>query len=336
MDEYPYEEVHWAKQDGRWLGIGEIENLFENQFSRNELANLRRRALVHASRKVYQSSDDGIAKNLLKDVKDGDILRITPNGQVTQVDNQTRNLAEFGADEQVWETNAQQKSFTYEVATGESLPSGTPFRLGVQLAGAVRSHFDLKREKLGLFFKRVVMEFMVPIFMANTDKEKVLTFKLDEDGVQDMKEAIAEVAAYNSAFEALTFDNPPDYPSLKAKALQEIEQRPYLFVQAFKDMYKNAKQHMELVITGEEMDISAKIETWKTIFQIISQNPMALSDPNSRAILSKIAGLAGENIESVLSNIPPQQMPMAGIGAGQQQPAGFQVPQAQPGQAMSL
>ena len=76
LDEYPYEEVHWAKQDGRWLGIGEIENLFENQFSLNELANLRRRALMWASRKVYQSPDDGIAKNLLKDVKDGDILRI--------------------------------------------------------------------------------------------------------------------------------------------------------------------------------------------------------------------------------------------------------------------
>src|SRR3990167_9431014 len=111
----------------------------------------------------------------------------------------TATLAEFNSDEQVWDTNAQQKSFTYEVATGETLPSGTPFRLGVQLAAAVRSHFDLKREKLGLFFKRVVMEFMIPIFKAQAEKEKILTFQMDEDGMNDMKEAIAEVAAYNAA-----------------------------------------------------------------------------------------------------------------------------------------
>lgn len=336
IDEYPYEEVHWAKQDGRWLGIGEIENLFENQFSVNELANIRRRALMWASRKVYQSSDDGIARNLLRDVKDGDILRITPNGNVTQVDTATRALAEFSSDEQVWEQNSQQKSFTYEVATGEALPSGTPFRLGVQLAAAVRSHFDLKREKLGLFFKRVVMEFMIPIFQKEMDKEKILTFQLDEDGVNDMKQAIAEVAAFNAAQEALTFDNPPDYPSIKARALQEMEQRPFLFVQAFKEMYKNMESHLELVITGEEVDIASKIETWKNIFQIISANPMALADPNSRNVLKKIAGLAGENIDSVLSSAPPMMQPM-GQPAGQAgQSAGFQVPTAQPSNSMSL
>ena len=332
LDEYPYEEVHWAKQDGRWLGIGEIENLFENQFSLNELANLRRRALMWASRKVYQSPDDGIAKNLLKDVKDGDILRISPNGQVTQVDTATRTLAEFNSDEQVWDTNAQQKSFTYEVATGETLPSGTPFRLGVQLAAAVRSHFDLKREKLGLFFKRVVMEFMIPIFKAQAEKEKILTFQMDEDGMNDMKEAIAEVATYNAAREAVMMNNPPDYPSIKARALQEIERRPFLFVQIFKEMYKNMKYHLELVITGEEVDIASKIETWKNIFQIISANPMALVDQNSRNVLKKVAGLAGENIDSVLSSIPMQPMgqPMGQPTQPAQESAGFQVPTAQP------
>ncbi len=337
VDEYPYEEVHWAKQDGRWLGIGEMENLFENQFSANELANLRRRALVHSSRRLYQSSDDGIARNLLRDVKDGDILRITPNGQVTQVDNQTRSLAEFSSDEQVWDQNSQQKSFTYEVATGETLPSGTPFRLGVQLAAAVRSHFDLKREKLGLFFKRVVIEFMIPIFQSQAEKEKILTFQMDEDGMNDMKEAIAEVAAYNAAQEALMSDNPPDYPSIKAKAFQEIEQRPFLFVQIFKEMYKNMKNHLELVITGEEVDIASKIETWKNIFQIISANPMALSDPNSRNVLKKIAGLAGENIDSVLSAAPPMMAQPMGQPMGQStQPQGFQVPTAQPSNSMNL
>ena len=62
----PYEEAHWMRIDGRWLGVGEIENQFENQVSRNMTANLRKRAMYWSSKHVFQSSDTEIAKNLIR------------------------------------------------------------------------------------------------------------------------------------------------------------------------------------------------------------------------------------------------------------------------------
>ena len=119
----PYREAHWKRQDGRWLGIGEVENQFENQVSRNMLTNLRRKNLMWSAKKIFQSPDDTVARNLIKDVKNGDVLNIMPNGNITQIDMSTRAQGEFTAAENVWEQNSDQKSFTFEIATGKSMPS---------------------------------------------------------------------------------------------------------------------------------------------------------------------------------------------------------------------
>jgi len=158
IERRPYEEVHWKKVDGRWLGVGEIENQFENQVFRNMITNLRRRGLLWAGKKIFQSPDTEIAKNLVRDVKDGEVLRIMPNGNITQVNTSTQALGEFQSAIQEIDQNSNEKSFTFEVATGEALPSGTPFRLGVMMSNAVNAHFALKRENLGLFFEGVVYE----------------------------------------------------------------------------------------------------------------------------------------------------------------------------------
>jgi hypothetical protein len=139
----PFQEAHWKRQDGRWLGIGEVENLFENQIARNMIANLRRRALLWSSKKIFQSADETVSKNLIRDVKDGDVLRIMPNGNVSQIDMASREVGEFQSTEQMWEENSNQKAFTYDAATGQTPPSGTPFRLQVMVSNAVGSHLSL-------------------------------------------------------------------------------------------------------------------------------------------------------------------------------------------------
>ena len=172
-DDFPYEEEHWDKQDGRWLGIGEVENQFENQFAKNLSANLRRRSLLWAAKKIFQSTDESIQRNLVKDVKDGQVLHIAPNGNITQIDMASRHLADFNLMDQAIEENANQKSFTFESATGEQPPSGTPFRLQYMLSNAVTSHFDAMKEKLGLFLIRSYYNQIIPIFKKETKEHTI-------------------------------------------------------------------------------------------------------------------------------------------------------------------
>lgn len=316
IKERPYLEVHWKKQDGRWLGIGEVENLFENQISRNMIANLRRRALLWSSKKIFQSPDDTVARNLVRDVKDGDIIRIMPNGNITQVDMTSKEVGEFQSTEDVWEKNSDQKSFTFEVATGEALPSGTPFRLGVVMSNAVNSHFSLKREKLGLFLKKLVVEYVFDIFKKENSKEHTATLFGDENGLQDIKNIASEIEYNNQVWKAFLSDSPlPDSDELKQHIQSLYQQKSHIFVKIPDKFYNDIKHHIELVITGEEVDVAAKIATFTTLYQALVQQ----GDPRAEQVLAKIMSLSGENMEAAIGNKQPPQQP---IGMPQNAPQG--------------
>lgn len=313
----PYQEVHWKRQTGRWLGVGEVENQFENQIVRNLTANMRRRALMWSTKKIFQSTDTELPANLVTDVKDGDVLRIDGNGQVSQVNIQTQNLAEFQANEQMWEQNSNQKSFTFEVATGEALPSGTPFRLGVLLSNAANSHFGLKRENLGLFFKRVVNELVWPVFEKQNQKEKIINLASDEDGVAGLKRAIINAYINTELKNILLSGKIPNAELVRQKITQDIEQRENLFLKRPEGFYKTMKASVDLVITGESVDIPKRIETLTNVFNALSQK----GDPRADQVLEKIVAYAGENLEATAG------MGMAPQNAAQQ-PAGAQIQQA--------
>lgn len=310
VKERPYLECHWKKQDGRWLGIGEIENQFENQVARNMIANMRRRALLWSSKKIFQSPDDTINKNLIRDVKDGDVLSIAPNGNITQVDMASRQIGEFQSAEQVWESNSDQKSFTYEVATGEALPSGTPFRLGVVLSNSVNSHFELKREKLGLFLKKIIYEFVFDIFKRENKKEHTLTLFGTEEGLNDLKKVASEIELNKRIFDWAMSDSKevPNFEMLKQAIEESYKQESHLFITIPEGFYDTIKHHIELTITGEEMNVQTKVQSYTQLYQSLVQ----AGDPRSEQILSKIMDLTGDNLEAVLGKqMEAQQMNVA-------------------------
>ncbi len=303
ITERPYREAHWNKQHGRWLGIGVMEDLLENQQAKNIIINLQRRALHWSSKRIWQSVNSDItAKNLVKDVEDGSILEVGQGGAITQVDMTNKASGEFQNFINEWEKNADQKSFTYEVATGEALPSGTPFRLGVVLSNSVNSFFNLKREKLGLFLSKVVNDFLVPQFMREIgNKDRILAMFSDEAGFEVIKEADKAFVRSEAARISLLSGKPVDANTL-IDAVAPYETATTLFHSLDPKYYDDYKFKYLFTFTGEEVDIPAKIETLKTIYQIFAQQ----GDPRAEKVLERITALSGEN--------------MSMFGAAQQKP----------------
>jgi len=316
VKERPYEECHWRKQDGRWLGIGEVENQFENQIARNMIANLRRRALLWSSKKIFQSPDENVAKNLIRDVKDGQVLRIMPNGNITQVDMASREVGEFQSTEQIWEDNSNQKSFTYEVATGEAMPSGTPFRLGVVLSNAVSSHFGLKREKLGMFLKKVVFEQIFDIFKKEKRREHKYLVFAGEKGVDNLKKKVAEIKFNQRIREIMSSDGKMPNPEvLRLEIEEEIKNKDVMEFIVPDSVYDEAKVYMNLNITGEDLNVETKITTLTTLYQTLATK----GDPRADTILDRIVALTGDNLEALIG---VQQQALQQIQAPQPQAQG--------------
>jgi len=321
IDERPYEEVHWARVDGRWLGVGEIENQFENQIFRNMITNLRRRGLLWAGKKIFQSTDTEIAKNLVRDVKDGQVLKIMPNGNITQVNTATQSLAEFQAATNEIDENSNQKSFTFEVATGEAMPSGTPFRLGVVMSNAVNAHFALKRENLGLFFESVVYEQLFPIFKKENNKAETMMIPMGEEGVEALMEEVEKVYVWQMYKDELLKGKLPDAEAIKMAVEEKIKNRKFQAVNLPEKFWDNLKVSTQLVITGESVNLEKRLETLTNLYNTLSQtNPQA-----AEKVLGKILALTGENYDTLAGVKQGQENPML-QGTGMPQGGGQMAP----------
>lgn len=309
VSKLPYREAHWSKQHGRWLGCGVMEDLVENQQAKNIIVNLIRRSLHWSSKRVLQSStSDVIAKNLVKDVADGEILEVGVNGQINQVDLTSKSNGEYQQFLNEWERNSDQKSFTYEVATGESLPGGTPFRLGVVLSNAVNSYFKKKQEYLGLFLKKCIIDFLIPQFMKDMQNEaRVLAMFSGESGYEVVKKAALDFVRCQAANISLMTGKEVD-PTAIEQIVTPFEEAQALF---FKNVdYTNYKFKFDLDVTGEDVDIQGKTETLKSLFTLLAQQ----GDPRAEKVLERIADLAGETmsqfgVPQAKPQIPPGYAP---------------------------
>lgn len=292
--ECPMEEAWFEKIDGRWLGRGPVEAQLENQVATNLTTNLRRKALLHSSKRLYQTASEELEKNLVQDVRDGQVIYVGQNGKIEPIVNESRNIAEFSADDAVWDKTIQQTSFTFEVATGESMPSGTPFRLGVILSQAVESYYNLKREYFALFLKRSFFSQLIPMFAKQT-KEHTLAVSVSSEGVTYLKEAMVEYQARQRVKESLLNGQVPDVDGIKQEVEAELIKSPYFYVEVPEGFYKNVKYQLDLNITNESQDVAKEIETLTTLYQSLVQ----AGDPRADRVLETIITKTGNSLEAI-------------------------------------
>lgn len=299
--ERPYYEFHWDKLDNRWLGYGEWEKQFENQVMRNFIENSRRRSILWSSKKVFQSSSDVAQGSLVTDVKDGEVVKIEQGGEIGQIDFSTRALADFNAATGVWAENTTQKSFTFEVATGESMPSRTPFKLGAVLSSAVMAHYERKKEKLGIELTKIIVDCVIPKFLSDTSDEHILKLSNGDTGVEILKEFIARERA-NKTYYDLVFSKLilPDYEQVYQQELDNINSEKIVFAKVVKNFYKDINYHVTVEVTGESINTESKLTTYTSLLQTIAPNPAMLNVPEVRQILSALLSQTGDSLESVI------------------------------------
>lgn len=297
VNERPYMETHFEKVEGRWLGKGVAEKQFENQMAANMTANMQRRSLDFSSKKIFQTTDSNIADNLLTRVQDGQVLELE-DGEIAQVNTSSQSLPDFQQHQQTWKQNSDKKAFTFEAATGESMPSGTPFRLGAILSKSVNSHFNRKREELGNFFRNVTRDFILPTFKKDKRKKHTMTFFAGEAGVSKLAQEIAEQEAQKRIKEELLKGNLLDPRQAKQEVREELLSQDEIFMEIPDGFFDKIKAKTDIVLTGESENVSSRISTLKTNFQLLQKQ----GDPRAQKVLEKINALAGENMSVIAGN----------------------------------
>lgn len=323
-DKMPYKKLDLFKIEGRALGLGITEILFDLQIRRNEMGNQKADSMRITSKTLFQTRDQNIDGNMLTDLLNGDI--IIADQPITQIDTTERNLGAYAQEEQNIIKDTRDLTSAQEITTGESLPSRTPYRLGVLQLQQASKLFEFIKENNGIFIQEVFEEWVIPRFEKDIDKDmvfeiydhKTLRAVVESDVNRRLNNGIKKIVLATGQYP------PKQEIEFLKEALMGDADKPQ-FVETIKGYFKNFSKTLYIDITGEQHNTAQEVETMSNMLQLLAQNPAITQDPQLRDLLMGIATKTGIDPTILPSGQAPAQQP----ALNQTSPLGGQVPLAQ-------
>lgn len=326
----PYEEFHINKIPGRWLGVGVPEAISENQIRVNEILNQQVKSSYWNTLRIWQGRDTGVARNLMKEAENGDVLDV--DEFIQPVDMQDRNLSHFISEMNMIEANAQSQTFTTDIMRGERTPAGTPLGSAQLSASQAMSFFDKMRENYALQLKSFLFNFVIPGLSDKLNTEHIIKITGEDlDKLIEMshnkirKDRLLSYAIKNGTI--------PDNNALELLTTlteNEIRKNGEHQLTVDKDYYKDIEYDIDIDITGESQSATVKAQALFAYIQAISVDPTLITDPEKKKVMRMYLEQVGINMGDLTSSVPqqqPQQLSMATRGAG----GGISAPQGMEG-----
>jgi len=298
----PYKEYHRGRFQGRWFRVGMYELLMDIQTRSNEIGNQIARGLEWASKTIFRSKDKVIAQNVLDDLTSGDIVR---SEDLQQIPVRMEALDQLIADWNRLMQLADKLANSYEVVVGESLPSGTPFRLGALLNQNANKLFDFIREKLTIALTSLIEDWVLPDLLKDLKAKDVLRITGDDEWLKRYYEVLVN-SWYIRNLVAIGPHSQEEAMVLKALKLQELLKNKEAIIELEKEYWEGFKPRIKIDITGERVALMAELETLANFINLEL-------DPIRRTALIELAmKKKGIDVEGLPKQTPEQAMVVAG------------------------
>ncbi len=310
MSKMPYKEYHRGRYKGRWFREGIYEILFDIQVRANAIGNQIAAGLEWASKQIFFSPDKLFAQNILTDLKNGDVLRST---NVAHVPVRIEGFDQLVSDWNRLMNLANDLCNSREVVTGDSLPSGTPFRLGALMNANANKLFIFIRQKLAIPLGELFEEWIIPQLINELSSKEILRLTGDSDMLKRLY-AIVVDNWYLRNLISIGVHTEEVAVLLKTKKMEELMKNQSLFLTEFKKMFDEYKPNVAVVITGENVDLQEKLQTFSTFIGLEA-------DPVRRSyLIEKAMKLKGIDVGALPRSTPEQLQGVApetvGAGAG--------------------
>lgn len=322
---HPYREFHTDKMSGRWLGVGVVESLFEPQVRMNESTNLQSKASYWSALRVFQSRDASVARNMLSEVRNGEILQV--DSEITQINMEDRNLAYFANDDQKWLRNRDELTFSYDVVQGERLPAGTPLGSAQLAVSQTLTYFETIQENIALDVKEMLYEDIIPYFEKESSLEH--TIRLVGQDLDQYINMIKNDLVIKEVIRIATTDGRlvtnAERDAIGIAVGESIKQNKEKILTVPTGYYKDIKYDVDIDITGESIDTRVRSATLFAILQAMTADPTMTTDPVKRKFLYTMGEDGGINMSDYLdvpnqtpqSFVPPQSRAGGGVSAPQ-------------------
>jgi hypothetical protein len=312
-----YKEVHYDKEVGRWLGYGIVEDMFEMQELKNTQVNYEIKAMELANLILLATNDKSFAKNVLTDLMSGDVIQV--EGAINRIPTEVRSMNVNSAVAQQVDSLANELANSFEATTGETMPAGTPFRLGLMLNRNANKLFDFIRQNYGLFLEELVQDWILPELMKKTSQEHILqiTDKAEYEYLaREVGKKQAWDAVKNIVMDTGKFPTAEEAQQIEDMLVQRAVSTNGMAINISKDFYKDVE--LKVVVTDESLDKAERITTLTTILQLLGASPQLVNSPVLQELLN-LSGLSEIDIQKqqaqVVQQLQPQQAPSGPQGA---------------------
>jgi len=351
----PFKEVHFRKTRGRWLGIGIIEDTFEDQRMVNKVSDQEDKASELASLILFQTATDMVAKNILTDVDNGEILKsVQP---INRLDNTNKSLGEMQTLSQAWETHADRETFSADLLGGEQTPATATLGAVNQQTAMSSGVYDYKKENFGLFLSDFIKDLVFPDVEKKIMMPHVFRFSGDMVEMAKLRERVVDGYIREQVFATGYVPNQQEYMQMKQDYIQKFQKEGNrLWIDVEKDFFKNLDYELSLEITGESKNVQTWLNNVSAVLKMMQSNPLALENPLTKRLIFKMLSAMGistselENMESEITqemydmmfkmgqrrtirqnidfkDVPPQDQQQMLAGAGINAPQPQQQPQ---------
>lgn len=291
---FPYKEVHYRRKKGRWLGFGNFEICFPLIEKANELTNRFFASLRIALLHLYQTRDQLHVKNVLTDLLDGDV--IVSKSELTVIPTEIRGAVQYQTEMAAIEKKADRLCNSFEIVTGENMPSGTPFKLGAQQLKSATKLFDYIKQNMGLFVESVFNEWLLPDFAKSLTEEHVLELLDDAEDIQTYYNVKRKMFQYDVLkryiLEHSEYPDPAQL-SLVGELVKDQFARGPKEIEVEKNYYEDQKYSLKVVITGENDNKKENLETIANLTQVALANPAGLQDPRLMKLVNIVLESSG-------------------------------------------
>lgn len=336
--EYPFKDFHYDQTEGRWLGIGVVEDLFQIQERVNELANQKRTSMEVSSMHLFQTQDRTIVKNVLRDLQNGAVLLAGANGGITPIANEERNFSAYGDEENRYAQQAKENTFSYDAVRGEQLPVSTPATNAVIQDRNAVSVFNFKRQNLANMLRYFFKELVIPQAIRELTPAHIFNFIGTPEELNKLDDILVKSYASKIAIEKILAGEIIDnYEELKQNISDQLKKRgASRYFDIIDGYYKTAEFDFDINVDNEQEDSQLITQNLFSVIQAIASNPMILQDPVIKVLFYEYAEKVGvspiklevASIQASQNNQMNQSIGQLPVGTGSMTPGQAVQPQA--------
>lgn len=318
--EIPFKFVSRDNIEGRALGRGGVEELFDTQIWTN-WNEIKITEMLNSAAKTIHFSDDPTFKsrNNLSNLENNEVLSVQEGRRIQQIDTYPRNLAVFNDSLERWNQHAQMVGAASEALMGEAPNAGTPFKLyeAQQIEG--KGLHLYRRGKLAVFMDEIYRDWILPYLAKEVVKEQEFMAELSID---EMEMVVEKVVTKKSnefiknmvlSFQKLT----PELIELnKDKTRQEYSQGGNKrFFKILKDEMKDIHLEVMTNIAGKQKNLALLTDKVVNVLRQYISTPQIRQDPEMTKLLNVILESSGLSpIMFAPKAMAPQQPQQQGVG----------------------